>query len=180
MAVLLAAMLAAPVAQADFRTALAQYQAGRFDVALQVASGAAAGAPSLNIAAASAGKLGDAVLAERLYRRALNADPGFATTYHNLGLFLRSAGRDDEAETLFKAGIRIDPKMVELRHCLAGLYWLQERFDLVEAEYKALMRDMPEQLETAFRLAALYITLGRLEEAWPLYESRYDPDARRP
>jgi protein O-GlcNAc transferase len=66
------------------------------------------------IAAAS----GDLARAIELMTRAIDADPGMAQAYANLGNFLRDEGRFDDALNAYRTALRLAPDLADAHRCL--------------------------------------------------------------
>ena len=82
--------------------------------------------------------------AERLYREALELDPGHPTARFNLGVVLEDRGATDEAIEAYREAVRLDPRVADVHFNLARLY--QQAGDQQAAlrhfsRFKALTRD---------------------------------------
>jgi predicted O-linked N-acetylglucosamine transferase (SPINDLY family) len=97
--------------------------------------------------AAAAGDLPQAI---SLMTRAIDADPGMAQAYSNLGNFLRDDGRFEDALNAYRTALRLAPDFADAHRCLlATLLYLpglnpEQRF----AEHRAFgerYRPRPEQ-----------------------------------
>lgn len=74
--------------------------------------------------------------AERLYRAALEADPGHADAMHNLGTLLVKTGRPQEALPLLERAVALKPQSPAHRENLADVYRLLGRRKDAAAQYK--------------------------------------------
>jgi tetratricopeptide (TPR) repeat protein len=107
----------------------------------------------------------DVAAAERLYRRAITADPGDAAAPFNLGNLMNSEGRTVEAEAAFRAAIAANPKFAEAWHNLADV--LDEQGRTAEA-VPCLLRALeanPGYADAMFNLALFLQRLERHGEA---------------
>lgn len=75
-------------------------------------------APDPFQAGADAHRRGDLARAERLYRLALDADPGSVDCRLNLGILLRTVGRPGEARPILEGGLALAPDHATLRWAL--------------------------------------------------------------
>jgi len=99
------------------------------------------------------------------YERAIEADPGHAGAYVNLGRLLQERGEMGKAEAVYRRG---------LRHCgdEALLYFnlgvlledLGRRDDAIDA-YKAALRTHQEFADCHYNIALLYQAAGKTREA---------------
>ena len=71
-------------------------------------------------------------IAPMMYRRAIALDPEYAFAHNNLGVFLRSQGRINEAEVMYRKAITLDPKYFNAHNNLGSL--LQEKGRQEEAD----------------------------------------------
>jgi predicted O-linked N-acetylglucosamine transferase (SPINDLY family) len=78
-----------------------------------------AGAAARNEAGLAAWQRGHLAAAEREFRAALAADPGFAPAYGNLGMVVWEQRRLDEGLALLRKGVEIDPEHIGVRLNLA-------------------------------------------------------------
>jgi protein O-GlcNAc transferase len=76
-------------------------------------------AAALNEAGLAAWHRGDLAAAEREFRAALAANPGFAPAYGNLGMVVWDQRRLDEGLALLRKGVEIDPEHIGVRLNLA-------------------------------------------------------------
>ena len=110
------------------------------------------------------------------YRLALALRPDFAEAYNNRGVLLTETLRHEEAETDFQRAIALLPGYAEAHNNLGVLLKNRKRYADSEAAYRQALRLRPDYADARFNLALLLLLLGRLAEAWPLYEARNHPD----
>jgi Tfp pilus assembly protein PilF len=90
--------------------------------------------------------LGNEVLAEAFYKRAIEADPKHASCLGNYAAFLHSERHDyDQAETLYKLAIEADPKHANnLGNYAAFLHSERHDYDQAETLYKLAIEADPK------------------------------------
>jgi len=120
--------------------------------------------------------------AERMFRKALELNPGYSDNHNEYGVFLRSMGRFDEAETAIKRSIDLDPLQLSLRSSLAWTYFFARRWDDCVTEFKAALARDPQYLPAHEGLAKCYLQQGKGKEAIDelaieLRAAGADPDA---
>jgi tetratricopeptide (TPR) repeat protein len=74
--------------------------------------------------------------AEKLFREALTADPGFARAHYQLGVVLEDAGRTDEAVQSLERAAQADATYPEPHYALSRLYRRLGRADRAESELR--------------------------------------------
>ncbi len=112
------------------------------------------------------------VLAERLYRKAIKADPADATAAFNLANMLRARGRRVEAEALYRAALQSEPRLAEGWYNLADILDEQGRIEeAIEALQRAIAIDT-DYADAIFNLALLLQRAARPTEAG-FYWRRY-------
>ncbi len=91
--------------------------------------------------------------AERLYRRALEADPRDPTALYLYGLMVFEAGRTDDAVTLFEAVVALRPNHAEAQTTLARLRHWNGEHGAATAGYRQALALDPDQADAAVGLA---------------------------
>jgi tetratricopeptide (TPR) repeat protein len=106
--------------------------------------------------------------------------PGNARAHYNVGIFLMSLGRPQEAITEYETAIRINPDYAEAHNNLgAALAQIPARLPEAISHYEAAIRINPGNVEAHDNLGKALATIpGRLPEAIAQYETalRIDPD----
>jgi len=77
--------------------------------------------------------------AEAEFKRAIEANPGYATAHQWYGDFLTTMGRFDEAVAQLNAARSLDPLSATIHTSLADSYYHARRFDEAITEYRAIM-----------------------------------------
>ncbi|MFP3656316.1 tetratricopeptide repeat protein, partial [Burkholderia sp. SIMBA_052] len=68
-----------------------------------------------------------------------------------------------------------NPADVNAHFNLGVVLKMQHRFVEAEASYRQALALQPDYFEVKINLAHLLLNVGRLEEGWVLFETRYDP-----
>ncbi|MFO0994538.1 MAG: sulfotransferase [Hyphomicrobiales bacterium] len=116
----------------------------------------------LALAKQTAGKSQEAA---RLYNEVLNADPGNALAYHNLGLILLANSGAGAAIPLFWYAAELKPDLPDAHNSLANALVRIGRLSDAEAEYRKAIELEPQSALFQFNLGNLFHSLGRNEEA---------------
>jgi tetratricopeptide (TPR) repeat protein len=102
-------------------------------------------------------------------RRAVEANPSYATGWQNLGLILATAARHAEAADAYRRALGLDPNNLQARIGLANaLADTGESAGAIEQYRAALQRD-PNNVVAVSNLAGVLASQGKLEEAIDLY-----------
>jgi tetratricopeptide (TPR) repeat protein len=106
------------------------------------------------------------------YRRAIEADPGFADAHCNLGAVHHQQDRRAEARACYERALACDADHVEAHLNLANLDEEEERPEAALAHYRAALRADPTRAETHLAVALLYERLAlrrRARDHWRRY-----------
>src|SRR5215207_2579083 len=82
--------------------------------------------------------------AEESYRRAVQADLGYALAHNNLGVALYHRGNSDEAIAAFRVALDAQPTFAKARLNLALLLSKGKRFQLALEAYRTVLQTAPE------------------------------------
>jgi tetratricopeptide (TPR) repeat protein len=104
-------------------------------------------------------------VAERLYRRAMKADPGDPTAAFNLANMLRGLGRRVEAEALYRQAVGAEPRLAEGWYNLGDLLDEQGRLPEAIASLERAVAIDPDYADAIFNLALLLQRSQRTIEA---------------
>lgn len=124
----------------------------------------------LAVAHRRAGRLEEALAA---VDRALTLAPDDDAAFNTLGNCLKDAGEIASAAEAYKAAIARNPAN---REALCNLALLLSDFgcnEEAEVLYREALTTAPDDPEVRFGLAVTLLLQGRLAEAWPLYEARW-------
>ncbi|MBF0296143.1 MAG: glycosyltransferase family protein [Magnetococcales bacterium] len=113
--------------------------------------------------------------AEQACRHALRLQPDMAEAHVNLCHILSRQERHSEALECCQAALRLDPNNADTHNLSGNLHARQKRFREAEAAYRHALRLQPGHADASWNLGLLLLSLGRLQEGWPLYEYRYHP-----
>lgn len=121
-------------------------------------------------------KLGNALLdmgrhrdAYFAYQRAIEMKPDYADAYANLGLALRKSGNLKAAEGAYVHALDLNPNDVTTLNNLAVVAQLRENWERAAWCYERLVKLQPEDGDVLAGYADLLHSLGRPDEALPLY-----------
>lgn len=117
--------------------------------------------------------------AEAACARARDVDGDEARYRANLGDIRQAGRRYAEAEAAYRAAIALRPEPFMLLN-LAVLLSRAGRLVEAEATYREALALRPDYAEAKWNLSLLLLQLGRMEEAWPLHESRYHVSLTEP
>jgi tetratricopeptide (TPR) repeat protein len=117
-------------------------------------------ADALFAQAQAAEELNDLAGAERLYRRAMAADPDDAAAPFNLGNVFRATGHALEAEAAYRSAVKADPGFAVAWYNLADLLDDQHRTAEAIACLERALASEPDYADAMFNLA---LALQRLE-----------------
>lgn len=109
-------------------------------------------------------------VAEREFKRALQLDPNYATTYQQYCQFLVANGRVDEALATIKRGHALEPLSVEINTYLGWILSMAGQHDLAVAELNNALEMNPDFWFARLILAGVYEEVGRFPEAGAEYE----------
>lgn len=109
--------------------------------------------------------------AEVHFRRALDLNPGYATTHHWLAVdFLPIFGRLDEAVRELEIARVLDPLSPIIAEGKGFLLVLQRQYDKAEAEFRRLLDANPSYHRVYAALGRVLLQSGRYEEAIEMLE----------
>jgi ADP-heptose:LPS heptosyltransferase len=83
--------------------------------------------------------------------------------------------RYDEAESLYKRAILLDPLDATAYRNLGMMHKKAYHYEEAEVFYTEALKITPDCVLTQANLGFLLLELGRYQEGWRLYETRYDP-----
>jgi tetratricopeptide (TPR) repeat protein len=107
----------------------------------------------------------DVAAAERLYRRAINADQADAAAPFNLGNLLRAHDRTVEAEAAYRAAVTSDPKFAPAWYNLADVLDEQGRTKEAVDCLKRALDANPKYTDAVFNMGLFLQRLDRPAEA---------------
>jgi tetratricopeptide (TPR) repeat protein len=114
--------------------------------------------------------------AEQCLRGALTLAPEFVFAHSNFGTLREKQKRYTDAEASFRKAIELQPTLAPLYLNLGAVLNTQHKFADAEQAFRHALVLQPDYAEAKFNLSLLLLSLGRYAEAWPYYESRYDPN----
>jgi serine/threonine protein kinase len=131
--------------------------------------------PELAQAHASLGALAhlfdrDFPAAERLFRRAIEANPGYATAHHWYANLLASLARFDEATAEMKRARELDPLSLIINTNLGRIFYFERRYDLAIDQYEKTLKMEPGFGGALWKLWHARERAGKPEEAFAAME----------
>jgi predicted O-linked N-acetylglucosamine transferase (SPINDLY family) len=126
---------------------------------------AGGGAAERNEAGLAAWQRGDLAAAEREFRGALAADPGFAPAYGNLGMVVWDQRRLDEGLALLRRGVEIDPAHAGVRINLANALVIGNQHAQAIDHYVEVLRRRPGHPQATANLLKPLLDTCRWDEA---------------
>ena len=141
---------------------------GRLLKSLRAAGASASaggGAAERNEAGLAAWQRGDLAAAEREFRAALAADPGFAPAYGNLGMVVWDQRRLDEGLAILRRGVEIDRAHVGIRINLANALVIGNQHAQAIEHYAEVLRRRPGHPQATANLLKPLLDTCRWDEA---------------
>ncbi len=116
--------------------------------------------------------------AEKEFKRAIELNPNYPTTYHWYSILLKNVGRNDEAAAMIKRAQELDPLSSVIAVNVSRMYHLQNNYDAsIENSLKIIELD-PNFAPAYEYLALSYLKLGRNAEAIAAAEKAVDLSKR--
>ncbi len=110
-------------------------------------------------------RAGDRATAERLYRRALIAQPKDPATLHGFGVLCHETGRDQEALTLLARAVELAPNVAQYAANFGGMLSQFKYYDQAIACLQQALKSEPGHSDAMRNLALTFIEVGRANEA---------------
>lgn len=117
---------------------------------------------------------------EKEYKRALELNPKYATTYHWYSRLLRAKGRYQEALTQIKKGQEIDPLSLPIAENVVQNLVENGDLDGALAQCKRSLEIDPNYWSIYFRMAAVYFEKGEKAEGFAAASRSIDLIGRAP
>ena len=114
----------------------------------------------------------DWAAAEREYRRAIELNPNYATTYEVYSYLLSATGRFNESLAISKRGLNADPLSIPLSNDVAGSYYMARRYDEALTQIQEAIKTDPNRNDTYFALGGIYEQKGMYDEAIAAYKKQ--------
>lgn len=111
-------------------------------------------------------------------QRVIDANPGDAALYNDLGNLLYLDSRNEEAAEAYEAGILVDPALVSLRYNFALLLHQTDRPRRAEKEYREVLKIDPRHAWSHYQMGVLLAQRGRRSAAIQSYARAMRLDAR--
>lgn len=112
--------------------------------------------------------------AANLYNEIINADPGHAMAYHNLGLILMSTAGPGPAVPLLWYATQVQPDLADARNSLANALQRVGRKEEAEAAFRKAIELDPLSAMFHFNLANLLASMNRHAEAEQIFRKAID------
>lgn len=109
--------------------------------------------------------------AERLYRKAIALNPGYATAHHWLATdYLAPLGRFEEATDEIETALELDPLSSIIHEGRASFCTLQRRYEEAVRRYRELVEFDPSFYKGYTGMGRAYAQLGNFTEARAMFE----------
>ncbi|HWK48139.1 MAG TPA: tetratricopeptide repeat-containing glycosyltransferase family protein [Stellaceae bacterium] len=155
----------------------AHHQAGRLPEAeacyRQIPLGDAAYADGLHLLGVIALQRSENELAARTIAEAVAVAPQAADYRSNLGNALAALGRLEEAADSYRTALELNPDLAQTHNNLGNVLRGLGKLDAAEASYRTALRLVPDLPDAHNNLGTLLLLAGRLLEAWPEHEWRW-------
>lgn len=112
--------------------------------------------------------------AERMYKRSIQLDPGYALPHHNLAEMLLVLDRPAEALVHCRAALEIAPDFPDTYRMLGAALEAQGRADEAIAAFRQSALAGGNRAEAEFSESMARLRAGDYAAGWPLYEARLD------
>ncbi len=103
--------------------------------------------------------------AEREYKRAIELNPNYATTYHMCGFHYSLMERHAEAITTLKRALELDPVSLGINTDLGVIFYFARRYDQAIAQYRKTLEMDPGFVRAYVTLASVYGQKGMFRDA---------------
>jgi tetratricopeptide (TPR) repeat protein len=103
--------------------------------------------------------------AEREYKRAIELNPNYPTSYHWYNVLLESMGRLEEGLVQIKQALELDPLSLIINVNLGDQLYLRREYDKAIKQYLKTLELDQNFAEARLRLAGCHRQMGMLEEA---------------
>lgn len=139
--------------------AIDKFKKRDFDSALSLAEQLLAAFPGnlqvLSLTAASARELGLHAKQEACLRALIEAHPNAAEGHNDLGILLKTLGRNEEAGQSFQAALTLKPQMAAAHANLGSLMHTMGRFVEAEVAYRQALAVEPNHVDALYNLGLL-------------------------
>lgn len=120
-------------------------------------------------------KLGQFEEALNAYLEFLKVHPTFPLAHLNLGNVLKDMERLDEAILAYQKAIHYQTNDAGAYINLGSVYYQQGYYLPAIAAYDRALELAPDAMQAKWNKSLALLKLGRFDEAYPLYESRWEP-----
>jgi serine/threonine protein kinase/Tfp pilus assembly protein PilF len=103
--------------------------------------------------------------AEREYKRAIELNPNYATTYHMCGFYYALMERHQEAITTIRRALELDPVSLGINTDLGVIFYYARRYDQAIAQYRKSLEMDPGFVRAYVTLGSAYGQKGMFREA---------------
>lgn len=129
------------------------------------------------VEACAAEDRGDAVLAEHLFRQAIDLEPTMAAALTNLGNLAYRQGELEEARRLYERAVEHDPSQPEARYNLANLLEDMGETEHAITELRRVCASAPNFADAHYNLGIMLATVGGMAQAKQHLERYLELDA---
>ena len=148
-----------------------------FDAAIRVRAEEADSHFHRGVVLAKLGRHADALAS---FDRALQLNPGAGAILNNRAIALAELDRPEEAAAEFTAALAADPTNLEALENAANTARVLQRYPEAAQLFDRALRLQPGNPQLRLSKGLLLLTLGDLQEGWPLHEARLEVAQLRP
>ena len=103
--------------------------------------------------------------AEREFKKAIDLNPGYVTTYHWYAAYLMTVGRATEGMAMAQRGLELDPLSMNLHFGVANFYCLTHQYEKAIEHCRKMLELDPDYIWTYATLEYAYYHVGMYEES---------------
>jgi serine/threonine protein kinase/Tfp pilus assembly protein PilF len=108
--------------------------------------------------------------AEREFKRAIELNPNYATTYHMCGFYFALMGKHHEAISYMRRALELDPVSLGINTDLGVLFYFAGQYDQAIAQHRKTLEMDPGFIRAYVTLGSTYGQKGMYKEAIDAFE----------
>jgi tetratricopeptide (TPR) repeat protein len=118
-------------------------------------------------------------LAEEHLRKAVEADPEYATVYHWYGLFLAARGDLEESLEKISKAKELDPSSPLISAAMGRIFYYQKDYEQAERYYEEALELERDFIPGWLGLGLIHLVQGQYQEAVVNFQKALSPDAQQ-